>query len=60
MPNQFADATAEFFPLGRRQKPDGVGDIHVCEYLGDQQEHLQSNIVEEEVGETTIRDEETT
>jgi hypothetical protein len=28
--------------------------------LQDQQEHLQSNIVEEEVGKTTIGDEETT
>jgi hypothetical protein len=60
MANEFADTAAEFLPLRRRQKPDGVGDIRVREYLRDQQEHLQSNIVEEEVGETTIRDEEST
>lgn len=60
MANQLAYTTAEFFPLRCRQKPDGVGDICVREYLRDQQEHLQSNIVEEEVGETTIGNEETT
>jgi hypothetical protein len=60
MANQFADTTVEFFPLRCCQKPDGVGDICVREYLRDQQEHLQSNIVEAEVSETTIRDKETT
>jgi hypothetical protein len=52
--------TAEFLPLRRCQKPDGVGDIRVREYLWDQQENLQSNIVEKEVGKTTIWDEEPT
>jgi hypothetical protein len=54
------DTTAEFLPLRCCQKLDGVGDIRVREYLRDQQEHLQSNIVEEKVGETTIGDEEPT
>jgi hypothetical protein len=60
MVNQLVHTTAEFFPLRCRQKPDGVGDTRVGEYLRDQQEHLQSNIVEEEVSESTIGDEEPT
>jgi hypothetical protein len=34
--------------------------MRVREYLRDQQEHLQSNIVEEEAGEASIGDEEMT
>jgi hypothetical protein len=59
MANQFTDTTAEFFPLRHCQKPDSVSDICVHEYLRDQQEHLQSNIVEEEVSETAVWNEET-
>jgi hypothetical protein len=57
MATEFADTTAKLFPLGCCQKLDSVSDIHIREYLRDQQEHLQPNIVGEEVGETTIRNE---
>jgi hypothetical protein len=58
MANKFTDTTAKLFPLGCRPKPDGVCNIRVRKDLRDQQEHLQSNFIEEEVSQTTIRNEE--
>jgi hypothetical protein len=44
--NEFADTAVKHFPLGCHQKPDGVSDICVDKHVQDQQEHLQSNVVE--------------
>jgi hypothetical protein len=59
MVNKLADMTVKLFPLGCHQKLHRLGNICACKDSQDQQEHLQLNIVEEEVDKTTIRNEET-